>query len=511
MSVAEMHEEIQGMSSGELEALRIECREDLFFLCFGILGYREMTLQAHGALCQFMVAEPQQRRLVLMPRGHFKSSICTVGDSIRLPLKNPNIRILIINETATNAEGFLTEIKQHWTNNQLLRDLFPELIPEKLIGPGSWWRQDQACLNRTAIYKEPTWSALGVGGAAVSRHFNRIKADDLAGEAAKASDTIMKATVAWNRSIEPLLTRHTIDSEDMIDWIGTRKGLYDLYADIMARYRNLAIFSREPIEDGKPILPSMFSIERFHEMMETAPEEWMSDYMNNPMGDGQQTWGARALRDFAIVGRAVRYKDDLGDLYEWTIDDLDRFTIVDQNAGDKGPKKVDKAAVVTYGVSPLNQIFTLETFSGRPNPDELLDVTIRQLQTWGSRAVGFEKAGQQNLKFHFLKCCKELRKFWTIVDLMPGNMEKKKRIKDALDTPIRQSKFFTLREQTELRSQLFRYPQLPEHDWDLIDTTGYIPQIQVNVMPEAERQVNQKVRKTILSMRGRTGYGRSVR
>lgn len=505
----ELEEEVAGMSSAEVSKLRQLCKEDLFFLCRGILGFNDVSEDAHGALCRFTVEENRQRRLTLMSRGHLKSTICTVADSIRLPLIDPNIRILIINETATNAIGFLTEIKAHWVQNILLRKLFPELVPEKFTGPGSWWSQDQACLNRRSTAKEPTWSALGVGGAAVSRHFNRIKADDLIGEAAKESENVMKSTIQWNRSIQPLLTRHTEDSTDKIDWIGTRKGLYDLYSVLMDQYEDLAIFSREPIEDGKPILPSMFSMKMFEEIMSKTPDIWAADYMNNPLGQGMQEWGLTANKFFDVIGSRVIFQNLAGELLAWELADLDIVIILDPNDGR--PTAPDKAAVVCVGTSPADDVFVLESTSGRWSPDGLLDIGFRMADRWKPRVVGLEKAGQQNTKYYWDKRCKDRSIFYSTMDLKHGNIEKATRIRTALDTPVKENRLYIRREQLVLRDRLFRFPQIAPHQWDELDALAYYPQLARPGFSQVEGVKQKEVRKRILSMRGRTGYGGSIR
>jgi hypothetical protein len=98
------------LTSEQFEAIRNRARTDLYFLAKGILGYDQVEPGAHQALCSFMTREEKNRRLVLMPRGHLKTTICTISDSIRLALCDPNTRILIQNEVFDNASLMLQEV-----------------------------------------------------------------------------------------------------------------------------------------------------------------------------------------------------------------------------------------------------------------------------------------------------------------------------------------------------------------------------------------------------------------
>ena len=85
--------------------LRSEALKSLFFFCKVILGFSDMTRSCHVDLCDFIQAgrvrlgesaEPR-KKLLLIPRGHFKSTCATIGYSLWRVCHDPNIRILISN------------------------------------------------------------------------------------------------------------------------------------------------------------------------------------------------------------------------------------------------------------------------------------------------------------------------------------------------------------------------------------------------------------------------------
>lgn len=107
----------------ELEKRR--CREDLFYLSKFVLGKSLLIKGAdrmdwhHEKLCQDLMRLWRDRKdkntkttmKVEWPRGTLKSTICSVYFPVWVLLNEPETRILIESETATNANRFLSLIK----------------------------------------------------------------------------------------------------------------------------------------------------------------------------------------------------------------------------------------------------------------------------------------------------------------------------------------------------------------------------------------------------------------
>jgi len=512
MSTAEdlqAKEEVDGSTASQQEQLREAAKWDLFFLCKGVLGYDQLRLETHGPLCTYMVYEDRQFRLILMPRGHLKSTICTMGDSNRLALIDPNIRILIASANETKAASFLEETKNHWTKpNALLPVLFPELVPPKFAGPGSDWSSTRASLNRTSAAKEATWNIVGAGASGTSQHYNRIKPDDLIGEEHKQSRAAMERVKIWNRSIEELLDNQNVDK---IDWIGTRKTVDDVYQDIMDMYgEELSVFLREPIEDGKVIFPLKFSLEKFQRMMTTKPEEWYHDYMNNPVGKGGTDWPESLIQYFVFNerGDGVFFQDPVTKVHRrWRLSELDIVLTCDPNSGKKFAP--DKAAICAHGYSPENQIFMLESRSERWSPSELVDELYNTAVRWKPRVVGIEEAGQITTEHYFKKKCDEEKNYFATASIPHKNVEKEVRIRKSLDGPLKSRRFFVLPGQSTLITQIKLHPQLAVHNWDEIDAAsmGAVLYKEGRAMEDQEEQ--EVVVGRIMAARGVTGYGRS--
>jgi hypothetical protein len=231
-------------------------RSDLYFFSKGILGYRDMTRHCHGPMCTFLDQHPALHKLILHPRGTFKSSVGCIARRLQGVCRNVESRALIANETATNAEGFLGAIKQHAEGNRRFRALYSELIPPDTRRVE--WNQQELTFYRQGAYVEPTLSAIGMTGAWTSRHFNHITFDDPISEEAAKSELVMRDVITRISKVFSLMTN---PDKDTFDLIGTRWAFFDVYS-YMTEWLgdDLARFARGALEDGESIFPELLSL-----------------------------------------------------------------------------------------------------------------------------------------------------------------------------------------------------------------------------------------------------------
>ena len=500
----EVTEEIAALDSDQREFLRKTAKNDLYVLSKGILGYKDVNPQTHGSFCRFIQNEPRNRRLGLMPRTHLKSTIATIADSVRLVLRDPeDSRNLIIGETATTAEKFLLETKGHFEKNKLLQTLFPELIPSRFSGPGVTWSMSMATIVRSSVWREPSWQAIGVGGAIVGGHFTRIKCDDLIGFEAARSPAKMEEAKAYVGNIEALLVdQHT----DVIDWIGTRWALNDLYAHIIEGYRQeLAIFTREAIESGSIIFPQKHTWEEYERIQRISPAVWFAQYCNNPVAAGQADLDVAAVRSFKFShdGLQVLFADDRGIPKQWRLDELDTVLTADPNSGSLVAP--DAAAITVPALSPDNEVFVLDSWCGRVTPSMFVDEIFVRVKRWRPREVGIEKAGQQNTQHYFEKKMREEDSYIKVTPLNPGGRAKPDRIRARLEPIIRSGQLHLLPSQVSLRKQIAEFPNCVL--WDELDALAYFTDISRKPMRTENQKERTKVLSLVMARRSkRTGY-----
>lgn len=505
-------EDIKSMSSTQVEALARMAQFDLYFLTYGILNYTKLTPEEHGGLCKFVETEEALRRMIFMPRSTFKSTIATVADGVRQGLLYPDtLRMAIISEIRDNAVGWLGDIKTHFATNEVLRFLFPTLLPERTEGPGSWWKDDEACLRRASghVFKEATYTALGLTSAATSQHYTHLKIDDFIGEEAKHSEAVMKRAVDAMRVIEPILDEPT---QNVIDWIGTRKGLTDGYTFIMKRWAgDLAIYNKPPINSrGEPNFPHRLPLRFLVRMRAEDPVTYFSEYANDPIADGTKDFDFSKIKafDFDAKRRVVWRDEETGALRRWDLDQLDIVMTCDPNGGSK--RAPDKAAIVVSGVSPKDQVFVLELSAERDNPDEFVDRIYETWKRWEAhvRVLGIEQAGQQQTLFYFKKKQRETGVWIRVEPLKPKNRDKESRIRRAVGPIINQGRLYMLNGQHEgLRKQLQFYPQVANDDE--VDALSYGPEVWRSPLSSDSQEEADDARRTVLAhakRHGRTGY-----
>lgn len=406
-------------------------RQDLYFLITNILGYDKLTPRAHAHLCKFTQdpplynKKPILRRMIQMPRSHFKTTICTIGDSIQEVINDPNIRILLVASSAMNAERFLKEISNHFKQNELFRWLYPEIIPNdfsKIV-----WNKNEITVVRDAHWREPTIDTIGSKGDVQSRHYNLIKADDIIGEKELNSESEMEKTIEWCSGLESLLVSPI---KDRIDYVGTRWRLDDVYAWVEQFYSKaddkktevslgpyafvkgeIAIFRRPARdENGDPIFPELISREVLDRLMREAPHRYAAQYANDPKAEGLTTFKEEWLRFYKAGGedgRTVLWteQDNNGVTLEKFArpQDLERMVFCDPAVGEI--KKACRNALLVVGVlkrskSPL--IFLLDYKIGQYRVDQLVDYIFEADKKWNPDFISIEKYGFQGALEHWI-------------------------------------------------------------------------------------------------------------
>lgn len=146
-------------------------RADLFNLAKYGLGYDQMTVRTHKPITD-MLMSPTKKKLLVIPRGCFKSSMASISLPIWLLINDPNRRILIDSELYTNSSRFIREIRGHLESRHMV-DMFG-----RFVGP-TWSESEIIIAQRTKVYKEASITASGIGAQKTSQHYDFIIADDL--------------------------------------------------------------------------------------------------------------------------------------------------------------------------------------------------------------------------------------------------------------------------------------------------------------------------------------------
>src|SRR5262245_45913030 len=156
------------------------------------------------------------------PRDHGKTEIFVNSFPLRLICNDPNVRILVVQKTATEGKKAVSVIKTELEENAALRrDYAP--FWQSLIGQpdivnkagmiddktGAWQGQRIYC-KRRRVSKDPTLEAVGVGGAITGGHFDVIIVDDVLDDENCKTQERRESIISWfNGTVMQLREPHT--------------------------------------------------------------------------------------------------------------------------------------------------------------------------------------------------------------------------------------------------------------------------------------------------------------
>ncbi len=173
---------------------------------------------------QFFLDHSGKYKLILVPRGHFKSSIVTVGWCIQQILINPNESILIRNAVWDFSRELLAQI-----SNYLQSPTLTSIFGQFCLPSSTWTKEVIEIAQKTdLVNRQPTITTAGLETALTGRHFTTIIDDDLVGQ----------QNVTTKEQIQKVITVYE-DSENLLNpggkhiIIGTRWANKDLYGHLL--------------------------------------------------------------------------------------------------------------------------------------------------------------------------------------------------------------------------------------------------------------------------------------
>jgi predicted phage terminase large subunit-like protein len=452
----------------DLDQIRQKGEESLYFFAKGILHYDWLVPHVHGPVCSALENHERTRKRFVLPRGWLKTTLCSISYPIWRAVKNPNVRILVAQNTSTNAKKKLREIQGQFEANPLLRALYPDLLP----GRNSTWNAEGACLSRPRAYPEATFEACGVRTQITSRHYDVIIEDDTVapdldelgeeGVIIPSKDDIAQA-IGWHRLVPPLLTD---PGKGEILVVGTRWYEDDLMSWIGANEPYYLVIERACLEDeeGKPdrkgriTYPERFS-EKVLEELEISQGPYLFDtlYLNYPVRTGEMVFKPEW----------VNYYDTPPPSKSLAV-----YTTVDPATDPELSKSrdTDFSVVITCG-KDLNtgHIYVLDYFREKCNPGELTSAIFDHVVRYRPIEVGYEDVGfQRSLDYWLKELMREQGIYFILRPVKRGRRKDQKNLDIMGLQPVFASGAILVRTHMhELRTELLAFPR-GKHD-DVID------------------------------------------
>lgn len=531
---------------------RDRCINDLYWFADVVLGLGElipMRPKTHLLLCKFLerktgskLLDTARYQLISMPRETGKSTLLRARVIQRI-LRDPNHCALLVNEKELLVKDFLASIKHVLLSNDLLRALFPDLLPKDLND--TTWSATRINADRTTSRPDPTIDVAGVGAALAGKHPDSIDCDDIisreAMENARAGSwQIMHQTNRWVNQLDPIVNK-SADPFPSISFVGTRWWHNDSYEYIeqaygyseepipvilrapmpdgsvqsLTAYRvgDLAVFRRSAIEDGQSIFPEKWSLEDLAKIRLRDPALFAANYMNQPSDDVTATFKQEWLKPINWLDEhQFTYTDETANKITQQVRDLDLLLLVDP--GGFGQRLVEsraRAAAVMVGDDGKGHKFFLDCYSEQ---DTYL-ACIRQIVAWTTRykprKIYVERAGQQAAFAQLLR--EELSKAGQEVSVDDGTIKPESKAKEIR---ILEMEPYWQRGQVyvgtgpafhEFRTQYSQFPRAQR--LDVLDVLGYWPRLMrkthTTQRSATERQAAEKTayRARLAAWRGR--------
>lgn len=464
------------LSPEELDFLREQSRSNFFFFAKFVLEFPfdSSWLQAHihKPICDALQDFVKNRRMsITLPRSWLKSTVTSIYYPIWRAINNPGIRILIVQNSAPNAEKKLAAIKSQFESNALLRALFPELLP----GTKEVWTTKNACLRRPIDHPENTFETAGTRTKVISRHYDVIVQDDtVAPDLDELGDSNVVPTkddidqaIGWHRLAGGLLVDF---KTSQIIIVGTRwfeKDLISWNAEHEPAYTRIERAVRET--DGKPdpngeiTYPERFDAQTLEELEAAfGPYLFSCLYLNRPLRSDDMVFKKEWIRYYETLPRSVVC-----------------YTLVDPAGGSskKAKAKADPDYNVVLTVAKDVKegfLYVAEYARFRGTPGQLINEIFKQQQRYSSLTVGIEGVQYQNSLDYFVKEQMRKRNQYFHVEMLKSVKAKEVRIR-GLQPLFASGSVLIKHWMVELQAELEVFP-LGVHD-DVIDALSMVLQL----------------------------------
>lgn len=393
--------------ASQAAALRKLLLADLYALIWWGLKRQDIEHEWLFERCREVQLSPDGH-LDLWAREHYKSTIITLGATVRDILIEPNVTVGFFSHTRPIAKGFLRQIKREFEANERLKSLFPDILWDKPDKEAPTWSEDSGIVvKRSANPKESTLEAWGlVDGQPTSKHFDLMVYDDVVTqESVTTPEMIEKVTRAWE------LSRNLSSEGGRTRYIGTRYHFNDTYREIMNRGAakpRLYPATRDGTVTGDPVLLSAARLAE--KRKEQGPYTFGCQMLQDPKADAAQGFEQKWLRFY-------ENRDGAG---------MNKYILVD--AASEKKKHSDYTAMIVVGLAEDENYYILDMIRDRLKLTERAEALFSLHRRWKPNGVGYEKYGLMADVEH-IKDMQERKNYRFSVTELGGPMPKPDRIR----------------------------------------------------------------------------------
>lgn len=419
------------------------------------------------------------KKLMMLPRGVFKSTIMTNAFVLWLMWKNPSIRIMIDSETLGNSKLYLAGIKDQIENNAFLREICVDKDGKFLLEPhykvSGGFTEDQIILKerKRRGMKEPTVFCSGVDNARTGMHPDVIIFDDVVSERNVTTDEQREKVKNHYQFSLSLL-----EPTGLLAIIGTRYHMDDLYSGLIHNPNFDRMIRSCYNEYGSLYAPTILSEEFLSQQREEQGEYiFACQYLLNPLDSHKTVFDITKLRYWDAISQekdivTVRYIDEFGRGDSTVINKMHILT--DLAVSDK--KEACNTVVLLVGEDVKKRLFVIEYVADKLRYDRFLDIIFDYRKRWGNliRTVGVEIVAYQKVMKYLLE--DEMRRRGVFINIkeLKADTNKERRI-EGLQPIIQSGTLYISRNHRDLRAELEVFPLGKKRD--IIDALAYIQQL----------------------------------
>ncbi len=457
---------------------------------FAEVEQRQLLGKLHKDGLKF-INGPKRRKMVLWPRGHLKSTIFTMGESLRRALLTPNLRVMISCQKVENAKTYLLGIKK------VLRDpafiaLYGDLIPPTTAKD---FKNNDYALSlfhpRKSKAKEPTWTCSGPDAEKTGQHYDLIIHDDIVGRETVSNTQQLEKTYQYYKDCVFLLDPPKAGMPSPEIWvIGTRWHPLDLYGwliggatdprcreerflthaeNCLCRY---AVSWRGVKEGDTYIWPTVFNAEYLDELIITDGLDHYSvacQYYNNPTDPSACWFKMKDLED-AKCDPAL-----IADLHAKKR--LTWYVAIDP--AESISSQACLSAAVAVGIDSADGTWYVDWADGRrvetPGFLEMAMEAYRRYKD-GLAKYGLETHTKKALEYDLKQRMLQTNTLFSITELKPnkvGDATRTKEMRIRRLTPLFEFKKIRInRNLKDLFDELYTLPSAIH--WDLTDALSYV-------------------------------------
>jgi hypothetical protein len=438
------------------DEIKTRLKSDLFFFTY-VMVSDWVSPSLHKPIAEWYKQERDSGSdwfLVMLPRGHLKTTTFTISRPVWDLVNNPDTRILIIMSSGRLGKQKMNKI-QSIIMSQKFKHFFPELVPNVR---DVRWNKDEIEINRPTQHEEASITALGAESNLTSGHWNKIILDDLVDGQSENRQQQQQNAIDFMERIPGLWVRAS-DPQDLLVvgtfWPGEyyrgivnnpqyKKIILGCFAD--DRYHRFmeSMGYESPLKDDDPIFVGHCTKESIEKQRSMFKRKFAHQMLNIDSPEGDQRfrredcqlfkWGD-SYDNLAIVGKQG------GEVW-YPTNGMFKQLVIDPASGAN--KDTDDSAIVVTGwIRNLGYAFVLDVFHGCIRPNALIDKTIEMARRWDVQVVRPEWSGGFSMFTQFLmdKWIDAGVKI-PIMKVKPGTRSKGERIVESIEGYIQNRQVF---------------------------------------------------------------------